>query len=233
MVLAGGLGTRLRPVMADKPKVLATVAGRPFLAHLLDQLHDAGFDRAILCTGHRGEQVQAAFGDAYRDVALIYSRETALLGTAGALRLALPLVQSEAVLVMNGDSFCGVDLGSVWAWHAARAAAATVVLVEVDDAVRYGTVSRSVDGRITTFAEKGTGHGPGLVNAGIYVIARDRLETIPPDRPVSLEREMLPLWIEQGVQGYPAAPGTRFLDIGVPEAYAEAERFFGRQGSHG
>jgi NDP-sugar pyrophosphorylase family protein len=233
MVLAGGLGTRLRPVVADMPKVLVPVAGRPFLGYLLDQLRDAGFGRVMLCTGHLGEQVQAELGSSYRGIELTYSRETTPLGTAGAIRLALPLVQSETVLVMNGDSFCGVDLGSVWKWHAARAADTTVVLVEVRDTARYGTVSSSVDGRITAFVEKGTRCVAGWINAGIYVIARDRLETIPSDHPVSLEQEMMPLWIEHGVNGYRTGPGTRFLDIGVPEAYAEAERFFSKKVGNG
>lgn len=233
LVLAGGLGTRLRAVLADEPKVLAPVAGRPFLACLLDQLHDAGFGRAILCTGHMGERVQAAFGNAYRGMELSYSRETTPLGTAGALRLALPLVQSETVMVTNGDSFCGVDPGLVWEWHVEHGTETTVVLVEVSDTTRYGKVSTGTDGRITAFDEKGTGRGAGWINAGIYVIARERLKSIPEGRAVSLEREMLPRWIEQGVHGYRTAPDTRFLDIGIPEAYAEAEQFFSKKVDRG
>jgi NDP-sugar pyrophosphorylase family protein len=209
------------------------VSGRPFLTYLLDQLEDAGIRHVTLCIGHMGEQITATLGAAYRGIGLKYSQESSPLGTGGALRLALPLLDTETVLVLNGDSFCGVDLGALWRWHAERAAAATVVLTEVDDAARYGTVSSTPDCRITAFVEKGTGHRAGWINAGVYVIACDRLETIPPGRPISLEREMLPRWIEQGVCGYRAAPGTRFLDIGIPEAYAEAERFFGRRAGYG
>jgi len=233
VILAGGLGTRLRPVMTDRPKVLALVAGRPFLGYLLDRLRDAGFDRAVLCIGYLGEQVEAAFGSSYQDLEIVYSREATPLGTAGALRRALPFVLPGTVLVMNGDSFCGVDLESVWKRHAAHAADTTLVLVEVRDTARYGTVSSSSDGRVTAFVEKGMARGAGWINAGIYVITRDRLETIPLGRPVSLEREMMPSWIKQGVRGYRAAPGTRFLDIGIPEAYAEAERFFSEQADRG
>jgi mannose-1-phosphate guanylyltransferase len=114
-----------------------------------------------------------------------------------------------------------------------RSADTTVVLVEVSDPARYGTVGITADGRITVFVEKGTGRGAGWISAGIYLIARERLETIPSGRAVSLEREMLPLWIARGVHGYRAAPGTRFLDIGIPEALAEAERFLGGQAGHG
>src|SRR5437899_2628493 len=105
-ILVGGLGTRLRGIVADRPKVLAEVRGRPFLAYLLDQLVASGFQDVVLCTGYRSEQVKEVFGDGYGPLRIVYSEETVPLGTAGALRLALPLLQSETILVMNGDSFC-------------------------------------------------------------------------------------------------------------------------------
>src|ERR671910_3457055 len=116
-VLAGGLGTRLRPVVSDRPKALAEIHGRPFLAYLLDQLSTAGCSRVVLCTGHLGEQIERAFDKRYRNLQISYSRETRPLGTGGALRLALPDLLSDPVLVMNGDSFCATDLTSVRDWH--------------------------------------------------------------------------------------------------------------------
>src|SRR4028119_1495914 len=104
-ILAGGLGTRLRAVVSDRPKVLAKVQERPFLAYLLQQLARSGIKSAVLCTGYMGEQVKIAFGDSCDSMRLLYSQETSQLDTAGALRLALPLIQSSSVLVMNGDSF--------------------------------------------------------------------------------------------------------------------------------
>src|SRR5687768_5619957 len=110
VILAGGLGTRLRSVISDRPKVLARVLDRPFLTYLLDQLAAAGLNYVILCTGYLGEQVKAEFGTSYSSLRLAYSQEMVPLGTAGALQLALSLIPSETVLVLNGDSFCEVDL---------------------------------------------------------------------------------------------------------------------------
>jgi NDP-sugar pyrophosphorylase family protein len=223
-ILAGGLGSRLRPVVSDRPKVLATVNGRPFMAALLDQLVESGAESVVLCTGYLGEQIEAAFGAVYGNLNLLYSREKSPLGTAGALRLALPLLENGSIVIMNGDSFCDAPVKELLRWHRARAARATVLLSEVADTSRYGRVRVAAADRIVGFEEKdGTG-GAGWINAGIYVIERELLETIPSDRAVSLEREMFPAWIGRGVYGFKSR--GRFIDIGIPETYAAAGRFF-------
>ena len=224
-ILAGGLGTRLRPVMADRPKVLADVLGRPFLTFLLDHLQAAGVRRVVLCTGYKGEQVQAAFGDSYGSLCLAYSHESSPLGTGGALRAALPLFEADSILVMNGDSFCETDLRVFWNWHCAREADATLLLTKVSDTTRYGRVVVDAHDHILRFDEKAPGTGPGWINAGIYLISRTLVQTIPRSRAVSLERETFPAWIGQGFCAYPSE--GRFLDIGTPEAYAAADLFFG------
>lgn len=226
-ILAGGLGTRLRAVVADRPKVLADVGGRPFLAYLLDQVADAGVRTVVLCTGYLGEQVQAVFGRIYGRLQLVYSQESSPLGTAGALRLALPLLQSETVLIMNGDSLTEVSLRAFWTWHWAQSAEGSVLLVKVPEAKQYGRVRLGVDGRVRSFDEKPDRSGPGWINAGVYLLSRRLLLSIPAGRPVSLEREMMPAWIGRGLYGY--RHRGRFLDIGTPEAYAEAESFFARE----
>lgn len=223
-VLAGGLGTRLRPVVDDRPKVLAEVRGRPFLTYLLDQLVTAGVGCAVLCTGYLGEQVQATFGAAYGRLRLIYSQERSPLDTAGALRLALPLLTSETVLVMNGDSWCDVDLAAFWASHCGRAAEGSLVLAETSDTMRYGRVYVDAEGFVRDFDEKGRNNESGWINAGVYLLKRRLVQRIPDNRSVSLEREMFPAWIGRGLYGYRGA--ARFLDIGTPEAYALAEHFF-------
>lgn len=225
VILAGGLGRRLRPLVADRPKVLAEIRGRPFLAYLLDQLHMAGLSYAVLCTGYMGKMMQETFGDRYRDLRLVYSQETTPLGTGGALRLALPLFKSEQVLVMNGDSFCDAKLDSICEWHLTRRAKATVVLARVSDTGRYGRVHTAADGTILSFAEKSKQSGPGWINAGIYLLARSLLLTIPGNTVVSLEHDVFPNWIDQGFYGYQCQ--GRFLDIGTPESYRAAEHFFG------
>lgn len=223
-ILAGGFGTRLRPVMTDRPKVLAEIHGRPFLSYLLDQGVAAGVKSVVLCTGYLGEQVQAAFSHTYRGLRLLYSQESAPLGTAGALRLALPLLKSGLVLVMNGDSFCQVDLGAFWTWHREQGATATLLLTKVPDTTRYGQVQMEPDGRVQSFVEKGKASGPGWINAGIYLLRRELLHTIPAGRAVSIEKEMFPAWVGQGLYGYRSE--GRFIDIGTPESYALAEQFF-------
>jgi D-glycero-alpha-D-manno-heptose 1-phosphate guanylyltransferase len=223
-ILAGGFGSRLRPVVPDRPKVLAVVNGRPFIAVLLDQLAASGAESVVLCTGYLGEQVEAEFGAVYGNLNLLYSLEKSPLGTAGALRLALPLFGDGSIVVMNGDSFCDVPVKELLRWHRGRAARATVLLCEIADTSRYGRVRVADDDRIVGFEEKdGTG-GAGWINAGVYVIEREVLETIPSDRAVSLEREMFPAWIDRGVYGFKSR--GRFIDIGIPETYAAAGRFF-------
>jgi len=223
-ILAGGLGTRLRPVLFDGPKVLVAVNGRPFLAYLLDQLSDAGVRRVVLCTGYRGEQVREAFGERYGDLELAYSQESEPLGTAGALRLALPLLDTDPVLVLNGDSYCEADLGDFLAWHLAHGSAGSLLLTWVEDASRYGTVDVGDSGIILAFREKAGLAIPGWINAGVYLLSRRLLGSILAGGAGSIERDVFPVWVGQGLKGYQAR--VSFMDIGTPESYAQAEAFF-------
>lgn len=236
-VLAGGLGTRLRPAIDDRQKVVAEVGGRPFVAYLLDRVAQAGFREVVLCVAHRAESVEAALGRTHGPLRLGYAREAEPLGTAGALRNALPrLVPTQPdtpVLVLNGDSFCDVDLAALLAWHVARSAEATLVLARVDDVSRYGRVEVDGGDRIRRLTEKQEGAGAGWINAGIYLFARRRLESLPRG-PASLERDVLPRWI---ASDDPALHGYRtrgeFIDIGTPRSYADASRFFVRDEDRG
>jgi len=223
MILAGGLGTRLRSVVGDRPKVLAPVAGRRFLAYLLHQLADAGFEDCVLCTGYKGDQVARAFGERFRGVHLRYSQEESPLGTAGALRHAASLIRSETVVVLNGDSYCQADLGEFLGWHRERSAAASLILTEVEDISRFGAVESDAGDRVVRFGEK-NGSGRGWINAGIYAISSERIARIPEGRAVSIEQECFPAWIGDGLFAYRG--GRRFLDIGTPASFAEAQTFF-------
>lgn len=223
-ILAGGLGTRLRSVVKDRPKVLAEIGGCPFLGYLLDQLAVSGLRTVVLCTGYLGEQIRDRFGDSYGKLGIIYSQEASPLGTAGALRLALPLLNSASVLVMNGDSFCDINFNAFLDWHCGHRAEVTLALVKMADSMRYGQVRVSTDGAVLSFEEKSSRGDPGWVNAGIYLLTRSFIQTIPENRAISLEREIFSGWVGRGLYGYQTE--GRFLDIGTPEAYAEAERFF-------
>lgn len=222
VVLAGGAGTRLRAAVADRPKVLAEVNGRPFLALLLDSLAETGIKKVVLCTGYMAAAVEASLGDSHDGMQLVYSVEKTPLGTGGALRMALPLLDSS-VLVCNGDSFSGADLDLFAKRHADAGSAASLLLSWVEDAGRYGVARLSADNRVICFSEKGSS-GCGLINAGVYLLDKTLIESIPAGKEASLEREVFPRLIAHGLYGF-HLPGP-FLDIGIPSDYYRAADFF-------
>lgn len=224
-ILAGGLGTRLRSVVADRPKVLAPVRGRPYLCFLLDHVMRTGAREVVLLAGHGADLLQRTMGTSYGSLRLVYSIEPSPLGTGGAVRHALEHFQTPTVLLLNGDSYCDVDLARYCRWHAWIEQPMSLVLTRMSDTRRFGRVRINSTGVVRSFAEKGQESGPGWINAGIYQLQRDMLSEMPADRTVSLERDLLPSWVERGlVRGYRSR--RRFLDIGTPESYARAEEFF-------
>lgn len=223
VILVGGMGTRLRPVLSDRPKPLAQVHGKAFLALLLEELARQGLRRAILCTGYGASAIQEAFGDSWAGLALQYSPEPSPLGTGGALALALRLGPSDPMLVLNGDSFLPVPLERFLEAHLSSSAAATMALCQVADRADYGGVDLDEEGWVRTFLEKGT-FGPGFVNGGVYLLRPTLLADVPVDRPTSLERSIFPALTDGRIQGFPV-PGE-LLDIGTPERYARAASYF-------
>jgi len=218
VILCGGLGTRLRPLLKDRPKALALVGGRPFLEYLLLQLKRYEINNVILAVRHCGEMIEAYFGSGDNlSLRLSYSYESEPLGTGGALKLAESLIHSEDFLVMNGDSFFNIDLKVLIRYHQKKKALVTIALAQVDNTQRYGTVEVDRKGRIVRFLEKMKGEQAGLINGGIYVFQRKVLELIPEGRPVSLEYEVFPKLIGKGFYGLPFQ--GYFVDIGVPEDY--------------
>jgi D-glycero-alpha-D-manno-heptose 1-phosphate guanylyltransferase len=227
-ILAGGPGTRLRSVVADRPKVLAPVRGRPFVTYLLDQLGAAGAAEVVLLTGYRGGQVREALGEGYRGLRLRYSEEPVPLGTGGAVRHALALLAEERVLLLNGDSYCDVELGDFVSAHRGRDADAALVLARVADTGRFGRVAVGAGRRIERFEEKGAA-GPGWVNAGVYLLRRGWVASWP-EGILSLERDLLPAAVAARRARAHRCDGD-FLDIGTPESFEESETFFGRRGA--
>ena len=161
VVLAGGLGTRLRAAVRDRPKGLAQIGGRPFLAYLLDQLDSAGVRKTVLCTGYLGEEVKETFGGEYRGLQLAYSQERSPLGTGGALRLAVPLLASDPVLVLNGDSYCEADLPAFRDWHARTAPRPRCSLPACRIRGAMGESTMDGNGAVVSFrGERGRPAGP-------------------------------------------------------------------------
>lgn len=228
LILCGGQGTRLRSIIADKPKVLAPVNGRPFLSYLLNQLIVAGFHNVILCTGYKGEMVKETFGSNYKGLNIRYSHESEPLGTGGALRYALPMVESEIVLVMNGDSYIDADFPDFLDWYLEKGHDAAILLARVADTSRYGRVKIDDDGEIIRFEEKKEGLGQGWINAGVYLLKTTILDMIPAGKAFSLEQQFFPNLVDKGIYAYSCQ--SELLDIGTSESYAKAERFFERAG---
>ncbi len=222
-ILAGGFGTRLRQVVSDRPKVMAEVLGRPFLYHILDRLARLGIAKAVICTGYMAEQLEASIGPTYRGMALHYSREDTPLGTGGALRLALERHPCELALALNGDSLVDADLAAYLQWYSQNEFQAALLLVPLDDTGRFGRVSVDGQGRVLAFHEKGLS-GPGLINAGVYLLRPEALAGIAPGTNASIETSVFPELAAAGDLGALSVHG-RFLDIGTPESYSAAGRF--------
>ncbi len=236
VILCGGQGTRLRPVISDRPKVLATVGGRPFLSLLLERVRAQGFERIILCIGYKGGMVRKVLKSEVPP--LIFSEENEPLGTGGALKKALPLVQTPDFIVMNGDTFCPVSLHELVNFHRARRALLSLVL---NRSARSdgGSIMLDADRRITHFKEKesiaGTPPrqsgatdlrgGKGCLSAGVYMMKKE-VERFMPKRPMfSLEYDFFPKII-RSVPCFGFVTSEDAIDIGTPERYHEATRRF-------
>lgn len=225
IILAGGLGTRLRDVVPELPKPMAPVAGRPFLAWVLDRLVAAGFEQAVLAVGYRHEVISQHFGDDFGGMALRYSVEPSALGTGGALRLAAASVTCWPVFVLNGDTCVDLDYREMLRAHLAGNERMSLAVSAIGDAARYGALDVH-EGHVRGFHEKGR-LGPGLINAGVYLLSADIVQGIPAGQPHSFEQQLLG---PQVGAIHPAAFLTKglFIDIGVPEDYARAQQLFAR-----
>jgi len=220
-VLCGGAGTRLRPVLADHPKSMAPISGTPFLQLLLERLRSQGVGEVILGTGYMAEKIESYFGGGSSfGIRLRYSREDGPLGTGGALKLAEPLI-SDPVLVLNGDSYVEWSLVPMLELFTAKDADMVIALQAVADVTRYGSVALDHDGRITQFVEKGASTGPGLINAGVYLLRNQIVCDLPADTVISLERDVFPRLLDRGVYGL-ISKGL-FIDIGIPDDFKGAQ----------
>ncbi len=225
VVLAGGLGTRLRQRVPDVPKVLAPVVGRPFLAWLLDQLADAGFHRAILSVGHLGDMIRNTFGATYRSLQLAYAEEASPLGTGGALRNALAIAGAPdgPIWVLNGDSIVLLDHAKMWAQHETRRAnplAITMGVARVQNAARYGSLEIH-SGRVTRLRPAGDAR-PGPINAGSYLVHRKIFEAWTLPAAFSFETDFLARFTDRLEIAAFETEGW-FIDIGVPADYDRAQ----------
>ena len=221
-VLAGGAGTRIRSII-DKQKVLVEINNRPFITYILDLLKVAGFQQTIICTGYKSKEVLNVLGNDYHGMHLKYSTENKPLGTAGAVINSFNKIDSENVLVLNGDSFCDVNIHQFIEFYESKLHMPSIVCTWMDDLTQYGTIQFNLNNKITSFLEKSGGKSSGWINAGLYLIKRDGLSSFPIDKKISMEYDVFPRFVNNGLFAF--LHKGKFIDIGTPESFLEATSF--------
>ena len=226
VLLVGGLGTRLRAALGEgTPKPLAVIRGRPFLWYLLKFISEQGFGSVALATAHLSETFQTELHRYVPEgIDVKFSFEASPRGTGGAIVEALSVVESEPFIVMNGDSFVFAPLAEMVTAHRESGALATLALVEVEDSGRFGTVRVEEDGMISAFLEKTGLSEPGWINAGIYILSKEALTPVLDLEVSSIERDIFPTLVGAKLQGFRVK--SPFIDIGLPETYEAAGKFF-------
>lgn len=227
VILAGGLGTRLRAVVSDVPKPMAPVAGRPFLEHQMDFWAAQGIRRFVLSVAYLGESIVAHFGKRYGGCEIDYAIEETPLGTGGGVLLASRMVPAgRPFLLLNGDTFFQVELARLAAFHARAHSDWTVCLFRPDEAGRYGGIEMGPEGRVLALLDKSAAAGK-LANGGVYLVNPAILAAMAsqPPRKCSLETDLMPALLAAGARVHGLECPGRFLDIGVPEDYARAAEF--------
>ncbi len=222
IILAGGLGTRLRSVVSELPKPMANVSGRPFLEHLMDYWLAQGVTRFILSVGYQSDIITAHFGPHYRHARIDYAIESEPLGTGGGFFYALREVD-ETVLVLNGDTFFSVALDELADFHKSHASSWTFSLFRTDYNGRYMGMKVAENGVISAFKSNDTEPGR-LANGGVYLVEPSAIKqsSFHIGAKFSLEDELLPELLTQGIQFYGMECSGRFIDIGIPEDYFRA-----------
>ena len=235
ILLCGGMGTRLRSVVSDRPKPMADICGKPFLQYLLEMLRDKGITEVIFALGYMGEMIEEYFQDGSAfGLKIAYSYEEEPLGTGGAIRNALPKILEEEVLVLNADTYFPMDYQGLYHFHQENDGDFSLATRAVPDISRYGAVRRDSAGRILAWNEKlGDGGQPlaGEINGGIYVMKKSLIAEIPEGKQ-SLEQDCIPKWLSEGKRIFGLPFDGYFMDIGIPKDYQQFITDV-EQGKHG
>ncbi len=225
IVLAGGFGTRLQQVIADLPKSMALINGRPFLEYQFNYLEKQGVTDVILSVGYKCELIMEHFGERYRDIHIQYAIEEEPMGTGGGIRLAMWKIKWKRAIALNGDSLFRIDLREMMEKHMKKNADITIALRELNDTGRYGRVTMNRDRRITGFAEKQEQAGKGYINGGVYIIEKQFLMEPELRGKFSIEKDCFEQYYSDSrLFGFPSK--GYFLDIGIPEDYQKAQDEF-------
>ena len=224
IILAGGKGTRLKSVYSEGPKPMVPINDTPFLTILMDYLVTSGVTRIILATGYMHEKISSYYGDDFKGCSLVYSIEKEPLGTGGGIAQAMDKVSVSEVLVLNGDSFFGVDLPQFYEDFKQKETSVQLALKRLPDIARYGTVALGERGVIVSFNEKG-GTGEGLINGGVYALRRQEVSAVLPKGAFSFEYDFLAK-NQQGIVKRGQEFNATFIDIGTPESLEKAGKLF-------
>jgi mannose-1-phosphate guanylyltransferase len=220
VILVGGLGTRLRPLTLSAPKPMLPTAGLPFLTHLLSRIAEAGIEHVVLGTSYKAGVFESEFGDGSKlGLRIEYVVEDEPLGTGGAIANVANKLRHDTAMVFNGDVLSGADLGALLDRHERNAADLTLHLVRVGDPRAFGCVPTDADGLVTAFLEKTQDPPTDQVNAGCYVFSREVINRIPTGRPLSLEREVFPSLLSDGLKVCGYVDATYWRDMGTPEDF--------------
>jgi len=220
IILAGGLGTRLRTAVADRPKVMAEINGQPFLNYLFNYLSWNNVNRVVLATGYLHEKIEAYYGSAYKKIKIEYSKEEAPLGTGGAIKFALTRMAAEGVLILNGDTFFDININALTAMHKKSNADLTMALKAMRHISRYGIV-KTQGTRVVQFEEKKQVE-EGFINAGFYLARKNLFGRFDLPDTFSLEEDFLKKHVAS-LEIHAYTSDAYFIDIGVPEDYQRAQ----------
>ena len=235
ILLCGGMGTRLRSVVSDRPKPMADICGKPFLQYLLEMLREKGITEVIFALGYMGEMIEEYFQDGSAfGLQIAYSYEEDPLGTGGAIRNALPKIMEEEVLVLNADTYFPMDYQGLYRFHQENDGDFSLATRAVPDISRYGAVRRDAAGRILAWNEKLEDGGQplaGEINGGIYVMKKSLIAEIPEGKQ-SLEQDCVPKWLSEGKRIFGLPFDGYFMDIGIPKDYQQFITDV-EQGKHG
>lgn len=222
VILAGGLGTRLRDVVPDAPKSLALINGRPFLDVLLEYLDNfSHITKVVLAVGYRAEAIKERYTDTQYHFPIAFAHEESPLGTGGAIKHALTHTLGDDIIVMNGDTYTDVDLDALLKFHQEKNGVATIAVARKKESARYGAVALEDNHKILSFCEKSD--ISDLVSTGILVLRRSLFDSVSEGVTCSIEKDLIPLWLKQGV--YAHIHDGDFLDIGTSESYAKAGEY--------
>lgn len=222
LILVGGLGSRLKSEVPHIPKPMAPIGNKPFLELLMKRLNDHGFKKIILCTGYKSEFIRDHFSNNYRNMEITYSNEHKSLGTGGAIKLALDVIdRHQDLFIFNGDTFFEIDYSKFQIFHKENNFSLTIALKNMREFERYGSVNIDRNFKIDNFNEKEY-KKEGLINTGIYLTTYETLEKLPKKEVFSFEDDFLNQNVKKLRFGGFVTNGF-FIDIGIPEDYIKAK----------